>query len=211
MAARVGRAITKYRGDRPGSWLASETKRLGHQISKTTLWRIETGESKNIAVADLLIIAAALDVPPAALLFPELPDGAVEALPGQLMTSFDAVRWVSGEGDVPDPSRLTFRKYLSGDSKDRFEHHPNAELLALCRQYAAELQAMNRNAIPHLLNLMKVDSDDSDQTLELASTLADAVQNHAERSQVIAQSIVRAGGTVLSPSDGMDDGAGSSE
>ena len=211
MAARIGRAITKYRADHPGSWLASETKRLGHPISKTTLWRIETGESKNIAVADLLVIAAALDVPPAALLFPELPDGVVEALPGQRMTSFDAVRWASGEGDLPDPARRTFRKYLSGDEKDRFEHHPNAELLALCRQYASELQAMNRSAIPHLLNLMHAGSEDSDQTLEVATTLATAVQKHAERSQVIAQSIVRAGGTVLSPGDNVADGADSGE
>ena len=102
MAARIGKAITKYRGGQPGSWLASETKRLGHPISKTTIWRIETGESKNIAVADLLVIAAALNVPVSALLFhPD--EERPEVLPGQSLRIEDATRWLVG---YPPSSRF---------------------------------------------------------------------------------------------------------
>ena len=53
-------------------------------------------------VTDLVAIAAALEVPPITLLYPHLPDGAVEVLPGVESSSITATQWFSGEG--PNPS-----------------------------------------------------------------------------------------------------------
>jgi hypothetical protein len=44
----------------------------------------------------LLILAAALDVPPLALLYPDLPAGEVEIIPGRPGTSWDAYLWATG-------------------------------------------------------------------------------------------------------------------
>ena len=49
-----------------------------------------------------MVLAAALEVPPVELLFPDLPDGEVEALPGRVTTSWQAVQWFSGESQGKD-------------------------------------------------------------------------------------------------------------
>lgn len=47
-------------------------------------------------MTDLLALAAALEVPPLQLLFPDLPFGEVEALPGVVERSVDAALWAGG-------------------------------------------------------------------------------------------------------------------
>ena len=53
-------------------------------------------------LAELLIFARALDVPPAALIAPVGRVDQVEVLPAQHLSPFDVVRWVSGEVTLQD-------------------------------------------------------------------------------------------------------------
>lgn len=99
---RIAAAIKSARAHRSAQWLADETERLGHPISRAAIANYESGRKKGLDVAELLVLAAALRIPPLALLFPQLPDGAVELLPGIETTSWDAAAWFSGEASSPD-------------------------------------------------------------------------------------------------------------
>lgn len=81
--------------------LAERCKELGAPIHRTTITKIEGGRSR-FDLGELLIIAAALEVPPMVLLYPDLPSGVVEVIPGHMVRSFDAYRWATGmpPGDV---------------------------------------------------------------------------------------------------------------
>ena len=102
---RIAAAIKSARANRSAQWLADETKRLGYPISRAAIANYESGRKKGLDVAELLVLAAALRIPPLTLLFPQLPDGPVELLPGIQTTSWDAAAWFSGEASSPDPDR----------------------------------------------------------------------------------------------------------
>lgn len=187
------------------------TESLGYPISVNTITDLELGRRSRLEVAELLVLADALDVPPAALLFPELPDGVVRALPNTPMTSFDAVRWVSGEGDLPTrpwdlvPMSLEDEDFLTEDELPvelpaqqlykyehgelRFHMHPNTELLALCRQYAA----LNQRTSSRMMELMPGTPSTPDDWKEQLDRLT---EDHAAQSKLLEQLIVRAGGTI---------------
>lgn len=95
---QMGRAIDSARGKRSDQWIADRTKAIGHPISRTAISEYRRGIRKTMPVTDWLAIAAALEVPPVSLLFPNLPNGLVSLLPNHLdVVGFDAVEWISGE------------------------------------------------------------------------------------------------------------------
>ena len=77
-----------------------------------------------------MVLAAALRIPPLTTLFPELPDGPVEVLPGVQATSWDAAAWFSGEGRFP------------GSSKDSEPASEQYELVRAVRERLSQLRAM---------------------------------------------------------------------
>jgi transcriptional regulator with XRE-family HTH domain len=99
--ARIAAAIRAARGDRSAQWLAGETARLGHPISRSQIANYETGRKHSLDVAELMILAAALGISPSLLLFPGFPDGRVELLPGQEATAEAAQQWLSGGAPLP--------------------------------------------------------------------------------------------------------------
>ena len=197
---------------------AGLTESLGYPMSVNTITDLELGRRSRLEVTELLVLADALDVPPAQLLFPELPDGVVRALPNTPMTSFDAVRWVSGEGDLPTrpwdlvplslkdedflaedelPDELPAQqlyKYEHGDL--RFHMHPNTELLALCRRYAA----LNQRTSTRMMELMPGTPSTPD---DWQKQLDELVEDHNAQAKLLEQLIVRAGGKL-----GVGDGLG---
>ena len=101
---RIAGAIKSARANRSAQWLADETARLGYPISRAAIANYESGRKKSLDVAELMVLAAALRIPPLTLLFPQLPDGVVEVLPGVETTSWDAAAWFSGEASSPSPA-----------------------------------------------------------------------------------------------------------
>lgn len=99
---RVAATIKAARSGRSAQWLADETERLGFPITRAQIANYESGRKKNLDLTELLTLAAALRVPPVVLLFPDLPDGPVEVLPGITVDSWDAVAWFSGEARSPE-------------------------------------------------------------------------------------------------------------
>jgi transcriptional regulator with XRE-family HTH domain len=96
-AERIGRAVAKSRKDlgMTAQQLAERCKDLGAPIHRTTITKIENGRAR-FDVGELLILAAALHVPPVVLLYPDLPDGDVEIIPGRPANSWTAYLWAAG-------------------------------------------------------------------------------------------------------------------
>src|ERR1700756_3655468 len=81
LAGRVGAAIQARRKALrlTAQQLAQRTKELGYPVSRVAISKIEGNfRAGKLDVAELFVLAAALEIPPALLLFPDFPDGSVE-------------------------------------------------------------------------------------------------------------------------------------
>ncbi len=96
----VRRARTAASPPLSGQALSERTAELGHPISRAVISDLETGRRRGLDVADLIVLAAALQIAPVQLLFPDLPRGPVDVLPGRPHESHDAVRWFAGESGL---------------------------------------------------------------------------------------------------------------
>lgn len=73
---------------------------MGHPIGRATISELETGRRKTITVAELTVLAAALNVPPILLLTPGLPDLDVEMLPGVTVPAYVTDQWICGTSSL---------------------------------------------------------------------------------------------------------------
>jgi hypothetical protein len=64
---------------------------------------LESGRKTSITLADFLVLADVLGVPPVTLLFP-LAAATVEVLPGQEASTWDALAWFTGETTLDRPA-----------------------------------------------------------------------------------------------------------
>lgn len=104
MTANIGREVLKLREQRGFTLLSLEkrTEKLGNKIGRGAISQLETGKRNSISVAELLVLAAALDVPPALLLFPKYPYGRTEYLPDEYDSAIRAHDWLSGRAALSD-------------------------------------------------------------------------------------------------------------
>lgn len=116
--ARIARAIKAARGDRSAQVIADETARLGLPLTRDTLANIENGRKKSVDIPELLVLAKALGVPPLSLIYPDLVDVEVRALPCHTATAGDAALEFCGYGD--DDMRMLFDLY---DAREQYERY----------------------------------------------------------------------------------------
>lgn len=92
--------------------LAERTAQLGHPLSRVTLAKIEAGGSRadNATLDDVLVLAAALDVPPPLLFLPLGEAESIELAPGLIAHPHVVLDWLAGEddlrGSVPWPGHV---------------------------------------------------------------------------------------------------------
>lgn len=96
---RVAAEIKRRRGKNTVQWVADRTAELGYPVSRSRISDLEAGKRGGlIGVAELMIIAEALQVSPVELLFgAQLVTGDVEHLPGRMVTAWGALLWFTGE------------------------------------------------------------------------------------------------------------------
>jgi len=101
LTVRVVDALRRYRKERGLSAqdVADACAALGHEIPRSLIANLENGRRASIDLAEFLVLARVLDVPPVALLFPPDSAAAVEVLPGQTVSMWDAIAWVTGEDE----------------------------------------------------------------------------------------------------------------
>jgi hypothetical protein len=70
-------------------------------IPRSVLANFESGRRGTVSVAELLVLAGALDCPPVELIVPLAPDGAVELLPHRLSSAREADAWFTAPRRCP--------------------------------------------------------------------------------------------------------------
>lgn len=117
-AADVGRRVWYYR-DRTGvsaQQLADKCADLGlPSITRTVITKLENGRREAVSTAELLVLAAALDVPPILLVIPLMRQPLVEILPGLNVWPWAALLWFRGDSDEPGGFGVTGSK-MGGDN-----------------------------------------------------------------------------------------------
>ena len=106
LAGRIGVAVQARRKQlkMTAQQLAERTKELGYPMSRVAISKIETNtRAGKFDIAELLMLAKALEVPPVSLLFSAAPDKDAQMLPGQTAPTFHAIAWFSGDRDVAWP------------------------------------------------------------------------------------------------------------
>ncbi|HEX2301813.1 MAG TPA: helix-turn-helix transcriptional regulator [Pseudonocardiaceae bacterium] len=102
----IGGQIKRHRQGRiTARELADRCEQLGHRVETQVIANMEAGRRTNVSAAELIVLAEALDVPTVALLFPVGEVAEVEALPGDMRDTWDALRRFTGEPPQTFPSR----------------------------------------------------------------------------------------------------------
>lgn len=96
MHARIAAAIKRARGKRSAQWLADRTVELGYPITRAQIANYESGRKKNLDLAELMVLAEALNTAPVALVYPSPLVDEVEVLPDVECSRYEAAQWFSG-------------------------------------------------------------------------------------------------------------------
>ncbi|MFD9813693.1 helix-turn-helix domain-containing protein [Streptomyces sp. NPDC059080] len=109
LAAVIAGEVFRYRRNQGMSAqaLSDRCTDLGMAVPRAVISNLENGRRTSVSVAEILVLAAALDIPPAALVFPVGYTEETEALPGANVPPFEAVRWFAGEEHSATPTPAT--------------------------------------------------------------------------------------------------------
>lgn len=172
--ARVAGEVRRLRGKEQSALsaakVADRTLDIGFGISRSVVADLETGRKKSIDVPELLVLAAALGVSPAQLVFPDLPRGKVEVLPGLEQESHDALQWFSGEAGLMKPSSdwtdTETEQPIEIWARDQFD--PNNDRVGIKRDWLLALQAMRRARVRLRNGLSERESAEHIETMQMA-------------------------------------------
>lgn len=106
MHARIAMAIKEARGSRSAQWLADRTAELGYPVTRAQIANYETGRKQTLDIAELLVLAAALDTSPVSLVYPGPYDEAVAVLPVMKISELQAAQWMSAFTYLHPPGQI---------------------------------------------------------------------------------------------------------
>jgi hypothetical protein len=120
-AVRVGKAVAARRAElnkMTALELAARTKALGYPISRVAITKIENGtRAGKLDVAELVVLAEALEMAPMALMYAGAPDAQVEYLPGETVPTLDALRRFAGDLESVWPEIAALLRVVAGPAK----------------------------------------------------------------------------------------------
>ncbi len=82
--------------------LADRCEALGFPLPRAVLSNLENGRRESVTLAELIVLARALEIPPLQLVAPVGRQDAIELFPATQLPTWDAARWISGELNVWD-------------------------------------------------------------------------------------------------------------
>jgi transcriptional regulator with XRE-family HTH domain len=99
LTTQVGQQVKAHRRRRGWSAreLADRCEDLGQRVEPQVIANMETGRRANVTIAEVVILAAALDVPPVLLIFPARTDQTVEPLPNREDNAWSSLLRFTGE------------------------------------------------------------------------------------------------------------------
>lgn len=114
VAATAAGAVRRHRERRglSAQQLSEECAKLGMPIARSVIANFENGRRSSVGVAEILIFAAVLQVPPVELICPTGYDQTIEILPGEFWDPYLAASWITGENsreeDPEGPDELPY-------------------------------------------------------------------------------------------------------
>lgn len=121
--------------------LADECARLGHPgLQRTVISNLENGRRRDVSVADVLVLAAALEVAPAALVFPVGYAAEVECLPGRTSPPLEAADWFAGAAAEEDSALALARRHRDLERRIRGVYRRIWEQGIAEQRYGVELE-----------------------------------------------------------------------
>lgn len=207
MADRVGQAVRARRTELKMSAqaLADRCSEIGYPIVRNTVANLENGRKNEVSLAEVMILAEALRVPPVQLIYPNVPEGETEYLPGRTTLSWHALKWFTGE--------TPFRGQLAAEDAPEYHLSLMRELDALNVEYV-ELTDQNAKARADLDDLIlryanlvaengedvKLSKEDFEKDRRHAEMFAERVESRLERmknsDRMLRRAIRDAGFTV---------------
>lgn len=167
---RIAVAIKAARGRRSAQWLADRTAELGYPITRAQIANYESGRKRSLDIAELIVLAAALDTSPVMLVYPGPYDSEVEVVPGCNLREIHAAEWFSGIDDV---DHLIGEIALPGESRRGIAG-------ADWEAWTENIQALEAwRALRHLERLrneLYEDDDDVDLPLRRIATVEDQIK-----------------------------------
>jgi transcriptional regulator with XRE-family HTH domain len=182
IVTRVGREVRRLRGkDHAGlsaASLADRTASIGHPISRAVIADLEIGRKKSLDVAELLVLAQALQVSPAQLVYPDLPKGEVEVLPGRTIESYEALQWFSGvSGLLAGADQRSDHEVRPSEAAVREAFAQDRDRVSITREWLLALRSM-RASQSQLRSAISSGADPQEvETLQYAFMTA---KEHAE-------------------------------
>lgn len=89
------------------------------EITEQSVKNLESGRKASMTIADFVVLADVLGVPPVTLLFPLGTSATVEVLPGREVSTWDALAWFTGETAMDEPAP----EGTSRNALDAFRNH----------------------------------------------------------------------------------------
>jgi transcriptional regulator with XRE-family HTH domain len=122
LIATIAGEVRRYRKDRDMSAqkLADRTAELGYEVPRSVIANLESGRRSDVSLAEVLVLGAALQVPPMLLAFPAGRVEQVEVIPGVSVPPWDALFWSTGVGFPGLPPVLEDK---SGVTEAINDHH----------------------------------------------------------------------------------------
>lgn len=164
LVARIAGEVRRLRGKEHAALsaakLSDRTYDIGFGISRSVVADLENGRKKSLDVSELLVLAAALGVSPVQLVYPNLPKGNVEVLPGLEQESHDALRWFSGEAGLMKPTD-DWVDDENGEPLEvwaREQFDPKNDRVGVVREWLQALQAMRKARVQLRNGLTKKES-----------------------------------------------------
>jgi 8-oxo-dGTP pyrophosphatase MutT (NUDIX family) len=108
VAKQVGRRVAYFRqrtADERGrpltaQGLANRCKGFGLELGRPTIAKLESGLRQSVSLAEVMVLARALNVAPVLLLFPLGQEDTAEVSPGKSLPTWDAIMWFAGEAQL---------------------------------------------------------------------------------------------------------------
>ncbi len=99
LASVVAQELRRYREQRGMSaqQLADACTQAGMPIQRSVIANFENGRRASVGVAELLVFAHVLDIPPVSLICPAGYEPEMEVLPGLSTDPYTAASWISGQ------------------------------------------------------------------------------------------------------------------
>ena len=99
----VAGQVRRYREARGMSaqQLADACEKLGHPIPRTVIANLESGRRESVSLAEVLVLARALEISPVLLIFPLGTVAEVEMVPGEVLPTWQAMKWFTAENEAP--------------------------------------------------------------------------------------------------------------